>query len=107
MYTPITVRGSGVYQRHFLCVGGELSGFKDFILPQTDSSANIFCFLASKSGPHEKKTNLKNRVNKSRTTVPLSDTSDCIGYGIAHIPIRILSLRLYRQISTDTSDCIG
>jgi hypothetical protein len=34
MYTPITVRDSGVYQsRVFLCGGGEVSGLKDFILP--------------------------------------------------------------------------
>ncbi len=33
MYTPITVRGSGVYQSLFFCVGGEVSGFKDFNLP--------------------------------------------------------------------------
>jgi len=54
-----------------------------------------------------KEDQFKKRVKKSRTTVPLSDTSDCIGYGIVHILIPILSLRLYRQISTDTSNCIG
>ncbi len=36
-----------------------------------------------------------------------TDTSDCIGCSIGHIQIPILSLRLYRQILTNTSDCIG
>ncbi len=36
-----------------------------------------------------------------------TDTGDCTGYSIGHIPILILSLQLYRQILTDTSDCIG
>ncbi len=36
-----------------------------------------------------------------------TDTSDCISYSIVHFPIPILILRLYRQISTNISDCIG
>jgi hypothetical protein len=35
-----------------------------------------------------------------------TDTADCITYSIGHIPIPIMSLRLYMQIFTDTSDFI-